>query len=306
MTPQRDQEPPERDMVRHAGVADRTEKHGIVGPQWVEPVFRHHAAGLGVGLAAPVEFAPLQRKAVAPRCRFQRVDALRHDFAPDAVAGDNGDPICPGHRLPPLCGGRLAHSAGLATARLSRPAIVAEAGYLFVFQMSVASCHCPPIFRHTTTYLPVTCSGGCAFVLKLNVPISRAAPGPSDWTSTVVSLASPSCFTAPPQNFSIALCPFAITAPAGSTYASGVYIAAKAFASPLLKAAIHSAFSFSIELLACAQAGEADSRKQARKIAMRAIGTLPGRGGLSRDFAQCAILRCRSRLRGKGRRDRRL
>src|SRR5947207_837099 len=187
MAPQRDQEPPERDMIRHAGVADRTEKHGIVGPQLIEPVFRHHAAGLGVGLAAPVELAPLQRKAVAPRCRFQRVDALRHDFAPDAVAGDNGDPICSGHRLPPLCGGRLAHSAG--------------------------------------------------------------------------------------------------SAPAGSTYASGVYIAAKALASPLLKAAIHSAFSFSIELLACAQAGEADSRKQARKIAMRAIGTLPGRGGLSRDFA---------------------
>src|SRR5437763_1624049 len=157
-------------------------------------------------------------------------------------------------------------------------AVVPPGGYLFMFQMSVASCHCPPIFRHTTTYLPVICSGGCAFVLKLNVPISRAAPGPSDWTSTVVSLASPSCFTGPPQNFSIALCPFAISAPAGSTYASGVYIAAKAFASPLLKAAIHSAFSFSIELLACAQAGEADSRKQARKIAIRAIGTLPGRG----------------------------
>src|SRR5205823_12318734 len=184
-------------------------------------------------------------------------------------------------------------------------AIVPPGGYLFMFQMSVASCHCPPIFRHTTTYLPVICSGGCAFVLKLNVPISRAAPGPSDWTSTVVSLASPSCFTAPPQNFSIALCPFAISAPAGSTYASGVYIPAKAFASPLLKAAIHSAFSLSIELLACAHAGEADNRKQATKIAMRAIGTLPGRGGLSRDFAQCAILKYRSCLPGREAHDRR-
>src|ERR1051325_417334 len=154
-------------------------------------------------------------------------------------------------------------------------AVVAPGGYLFMFQMSVASCHCPPIFRHTTTYLPVTCSGGCAFVLKLNVPISRAAPGPSDCTSTVVSLASPSCLTAPPQNFSMALCPFAISAPAGSTNASGVYIAAKALASPLLKAAIHSAFSFSIEFLACAQADEAESSKQKRKRAMRAIRNTP-------------------------------
>src|SRR5205085_8802174 len=218
MTPQRDQEPPERDMIRHAGIADRTEKHGIVGPQLIESVFRHHAAGLGVGLAAPVEFAPLQRKAVAPRCRFQRVNAFRHDFAPDAVAGDNGDPICAGHRFASALRRQISSFRGFGDR-----AVVAPGGYLFMFQLSVASCHCPPIFRHTTTYLPVICSGGCAFVLKLNVPISRAAPGPSDWTSTVVSLASPSCFTAPPQNFSIALCPFAISAPAGSTYASGVY-----------------------------------------------------------------------------------
>src|SRR5262249_15858959 len=140
-------------------------------------------------------------------------------------------------RLPPLCGGRLERIAARCHCERKRsnllPALPNPMGllrryapgndreraqrYLFMFQMSVESHHWPPILRQTTTYLPVTCSGGCGFVLNAKVPTSRAAPGPSDCTSTVISLASPSCFTAPPQNFSMALCPFAISAPAGST-----------------------------------------------------------------------------------------
>src|SRR5262249_24323888 len=146
-----------------------------------------------------------------------------------------------------------------------RPRLYTVQRYLFMFQMSVESCHWPPILRQTTTYLPVTCSDGCAFVLNTKVPTSRAAPGPSDCTSTVVNFASPSCFTAPPEIFPMASCPSANSAPAGSTYASGVYIAAKAFASPLLKAVTHSAFSFSIEFLACANAGDADNSSQVSK-----------------------------------------
>src|SRR5437763_16314303 len=108
MPAQRDQEAPERDVIRHARITDSAEKYGIVGPQLIEPIFRHHATGLGVGLAAPVEFAPLKRETIAARRRLQRLDAFRYDLAPYTVAGDDGDPICPGHRLPPLCGSRLA------------------------------------------------------------------------------------------------------------------------------------------------------------------------------------------------------
>ena len=71
----RDQQPPQRDVVGHAGIADRAEKDRVVEAQLVEPVLRHHPAGLGVGLAAPVEFAPFEARSrsaapppPAPRC----------------------------------------------------------------------------------------------------------------------------------------------------------------------------------------------------------------------------------------------
>jgi hypothetical protein len=51
--------------------------------------------------------------------------------------------------------------------------------YLSSFQISAASFQSLPIFSHTTTYLPVTSCGVGPFVLRLKVPISRAAEGPS-------------------------------------------------------------------------------------------------------------------------------
>src|SRR5438094_8553400 len=94
--------------------------------------------------------------------------------------------VLPMH-LPPLCGGRLERIAAcchcerseaiprrIATPDgdcfvaplLSMTGVKWSGSYLFMFQMSVASCHWPPILRHTTTYLPVTSFGGCAFVLQ--------------------------------------------------------------------------------------------------------------------------------------------
>ncbi len=42
----RDQQPPQRDVVGHAGIADRAEKDRVERAQLVEPVLRHHPAGL--------------------------------------------------------------------------------------------------------------------------------------------------------------------------------------------------------------------------------------------------------------------
>src|SRR5712692_9216296 len=84
-------------MVRHAGIADGAEKDRIEQAQPVDPVFRHHPPGLGVGLAAPADFAPFEGKAIAPRRRLHDHDAFRHDLAPDAVAGDDRDPISVRH-----------------------------------------------------------------------------------------------------------------------------------------------------------------------------------------------------------------
>ncbi len=88
----RDQQAPQRDMVRHAGKADRTEIDGVERAQLVEAVGRHHRAGLGEALAAPVEMHPLEPEVAAGR-RLQHLLALRHHFVADAVAGDHRDPV---------------------------------------------------------------------------------------------------------------------------------------------------------------------------------------------------------------------
>ena len=94
---QRDQHPPQRDVIGNSRVTHGAEKHCIIGPQLIEPVLWHHPACFDVGLAAPVELVPFEREAVTLRRRLERLDTLRHDLASDAVAGDHGDPIYFGH-----------------------------------------------------------------------------------------------------------------------------------------------------------------------------------------------------------------
>src|SRR5215218_4344962 len=86
-------------MVRHAGIADCAEKYGVERPQLVEPVFRHHAAGFRIDFATPVEFAPFQAETIAPRGRFEHGDPLRHDLAPDPVAGNDRNTIVFRHSI---------------------------------------------------------------------------------------------------------------------------------------------------------------------------------------------------------------
>src|SRR4029453_11119658 len=61
--PDRDQETPERDVVRDTRKSHGPEENRLERPEPVEPVFRHHAAGLGVALAAPLERRPLDGEA---------------------------------------------------------------------------------------------------------------------------------------------------------------------------------------------------------------------------------------------------
>src|SRR5262245_49787944 len=82
---------------------------------------------------------------------------------------------------------------------------IRSGSYLPSFQISAASFQSPPIFSHTTRYLPVTSFGIGPLVLK--VPISRAAEGPSGLTSRVVSFGSLTCSAMLFQSASIAALP---------------------------------------------------------------------------------------------------
>src|SRR5262245_1585569 len=102
----------------------------------------------------------------------------------------------------------------------ARHSITSSAAYLPSFQISAASIQSLPIFSHTTRYLPVTSFGVDPLVLRLKMPISRAADGPSGLTSRVVSFGSLTCSAMLFHSASIAALPFTMPEPGGNAVAS--------------------------------------------------------------------------------------
>ncbi len=95
----RDQEPPERDVVGHAGESHRAQVDRVEAAELLEPVLRHHAPGPRVDLAAPVELLPRELYAEAAPGRLEHPDPLGQDFLADTIAGNDRDPMR--HREPP-------------------------------------------------------------------------------------------------------------------------------------------------------------------------------------------------------------
>src|SRR3546814_1610090 len=77
-------------MVGDAGKADGAEVDGVEFLHLRDAVFRHHAAGLGITLAGPVEELPFDGEAVPAGDRLGRTLALGDHFLADAVAGNDG------------------------------------------------------------------------------------------------------------------------------------------------------------------------------------------------------------------------
>ena len=88
-----DQQPPQRDVVGHAGPAHGAQEDGVEGPQPLQPVVGHHGPGPGVALAGPVEGLPPEGKAVPASRRLDGPQALGHRLPADPVAGNHGDAI---------------------------------------------------------------------------------------------------------------------------------------------------------------------------------------------------------------------
>src|SRR4029077_11253155 len=91
---QREQEPPQRDVIGNRRMADGTEEDGVVRSYDLERVARPHPAVLVVVPGPPRQLAPLEREAE----RVDRLARLRHDLRPGAVAGDYGDAMRHAHR----------------------------------------------------------------------------------------------------------------------------------------------------------------------------------------------------------------
>src|SRR6267143_294531 len=97
--PDRDQETPQRDVVRHAGESDGAEEDRLEVSKTIEAVLGHHAAGFRVALAAPVERRPFDLESEPPTGGVEDAHALGHDFLADSIAGNRRDAML--HRSPP-------------------------------------------------------------------------------------------------------------------------------------------------------------------------------------------------------------
>src|SRR2546429_6955995 len=97
--PDRDQKPPERDVVRHARETHRPEEDRFEGSEPVEAILGHHATGFRVALAAPVERRPFDLEPEPTAGGVEDAHAFRDDFFADAVAGNRRNAVL--HRGPP-------------------------------------------------------------------------------------------------------------------------------------------------------------------------------------------------------------
>ena len=84
----------EGDVVGDVGVADGAEQDSVVGFQQLQPVVRHHFAGLAVVGRPPRIFGVVEDG--ASRCGgkgVQHLAAFRDDFGTHTVTGDDGQAV---------------------------------------------------------------------------------------------------------------------------------------------------------------------------------------------------------------------
>src|SRR5882724_4034740 len=80
-------------MIGNIRMPNRAEKDRIKRREMADSVFRHHSAGLDVGLAAPVEVAPIKSKTEALAGGVEDANAFGDDLLADPVAGDHCDHV---------------------------------------------------------------------------------------------------------------------------------------------------------------------------------------------------------------------
>ncbi len=95
----RDQQTPQRDVIRHARPADSAQEDALEGLELLHTVFRHHLAGLEKSVARPVEIGKLELEVEAPRRGLQDAHALGQNFLADSVSRNECDLVL-GHVFP--------------------------------------------------------------------------------------------------------------------------------------------------------------------------------------------------------------
>src|ERR1700730_3494702 len=72
-------------------MTDGAEEDGVEGAQLLQAVGGHHAPGLDVGFAAPIEFLPAALETETAPGGFDNTNPFGNDFLTDAVTGNDRD-----------------------------------------------------------------------------------------------------------------------------------------------------------------------------------------------------------------------
>ena len=76
-------------MILHLGMTDCSQENTVKRSQLFQALHRHHATGVEVGLATPIEMDPGEVNAIATARCFEHTDAFRYNFASDSIPRDD-------------------------------------------------------------------------------------------------------------------------------------------------------------------------------------------------------------------------
>ena len=116
----RDQQSPQRDVIRHVGPPDGAEQDRIALPQPLDRVRRHHPPGLHEVVAPPRVLGRLEREPMGAPGRLQHLECGGRDLSPDPVSGHDRDPMT-SHGSSPIPLLRLPNSRAISSAGRAPP-----------------------------------------------------------------------------------------------------------------------------------------------------------------------------------------
>src|SRR5579863_8293159 len=78
-------------MIRHTGEADRAQEKSVMIAQSRQAIFRHHAAGMFVRFAVPVEIPVIEADVKLRANSIEHSRTFRYDFLADSIARHNSN-----------------------------------------------------------------------------------------------------------------------------------------------------------------------------------------------------------------------
>jgi len=101
LAPDRDQQLPQRDMIRHTGKAHRTKEDRIMIAQLVDAIIRHHLTRRLERLARPIEWRLLDLKPMQRRHCIKNFQSFGHRLIANPVTGQHRNLVGLGHQSNP-------------------------------------------------------------------------------------------------------------------------------------------------------------------------------------------------------------